>query len=46
MIFGEQDKFTEHKISILSFYTDFIWDISHFKKNPATYYHKCTKIFG
>jgi len=30
---------------VLIFYTNLGWMISHYKKNSAKYYHKCTKVF-
>jgi len=38
-------KAIEHKICVLIFSTNFVWNISHSKKNSATYYHKCAEIF-
>jgi hypothetical protein len=38
-------KVTEHKMYGLIFSTTFVWNISHSKKNPARYYHKCTSVF-
>jgi hypothetical protein len=35
-------KIIQHKMCVLIFSITFIWNISHFKKNSATYYHKCT----
>ena len=32
----------ENKIYVLIFYTNFVWNISHYKKNSLSYYHKCT----
>jgi hypothetical protein len=30
---------------VLIFSTTFVWNISHSKKNSASYYHKCTQVF-
>jgi hypothetical protein len=30
---------------VLIFSTTFVWNISHSKKNPARYYHKCAQVF-
>jgi hypothetical protein len=38
-------KVTEHKMRVLIFSTTFISNISHPKKNSATYCHKCEKSF-
>ena len=35
-------KSTEYSIFFLIFSTNFVWNISHSKKNSATFYHKCT----
>ena len=35
----------EHKMCILIFYTTFIWNISHSKKNSVRYCHKCENVF-
>ena len=37
-------KITEDKMCVLIFYF-FISNISHSKKNPARYYHKCKYVF-
>jgi hypothetical protein len=37
--------FTEHKMCVLIFSTNFIWNISHSKKNQGRYYHKHTSVF-
>ena len=34
-----------HKPCGLTFSTAFVWNISHFKKNSARHYHKCTQVF-
>jgi len=34
-------KFSELEIFVVIFSTTTVWNISHFKKNPATH-HKCT----
>jgi hypothetical protein len=34
------EKVTEHKMCVLIFSTNFIWNISHFVKNLARYYLK------
>jgi hypothetical protein len=31
----------EYKICVLTFFTTFVWNISHSKKNLAGNYHKC-----
>jgi hypothetical protein len=36
---------TEHKMRLSIFSTTFVWNIPHFKKNSAIYYHKCTYVF-
>ena len=38
-------KVTEYKMYIFIFITTFIWNISHYKKNSARYYHKCENVF-
>jgi hypothetical protein len=38
---SSQKKVTEHKICILIFSTTFVWNISHSKKNWATYDQNC-----
>ena len=38
--FGEN--VTETNVCIFVFHYNFVWNISHSKKNWATYYHKCT----
>jgi hypothetical protein len=35
-------KVMEHKLRVLIFPTNFVWNISHSKKNSARYFHKCT----
>ena len=40
MSFG--NKFIENKMCVLIFSTPLVWNISHSKKNSATYCHKCT----
>jgi len=37
MIYGE--KVIEHKMCVLIFSITFVWNISHSKKNSASYYH-------
>jgi hypothetical protein len=37
----EKKKVTEHKKYVLIFSSSFVWNISHSKKNSATYYHEC-----
>jgi hypothetical protein len=37
-----REKIIEHKMCVLIFSTTFV---SHCKKNPARYYHKCTQVF-
>jgi len=32
-------------MSVLSFCITFSWNVPHFKKNPVSYYHKCTGLF-
>ena len=34
----------EDKMCVLIFYTNFVWKISHYKKNSARYHHKCTQV--
>ena len=36
-----QKKFIEHKMRVYIFSTSFVWNVSHSKKNSASYYHKC-----
>jgi hypothetical protein len=36
---------TEHKMCVLIFSTTFVSNISHYKKNAARCYHKCTQVF-
>ena len=38
-------KVIEHKMFVLIFSKNFVWNFSHFKKNSAKYYHKCTLAF-
>jgi hypothetical protein len=38
-------KVIEHKMYVLIFSTNFVWNISHSKKNSVRYYHKCTQVF-
>ena len=38
-------KVTQHKTRVLIFYTHFIWNMSHSKKNSARYCHKCGNVF-
>jgi hypothetical protein len=38
-------KIIEHKTYVLIFCTAVVWNISHFKKNSARYYHKRTEVF-
>ena len=35
-----RNKVIEHKMCVLIFHTRFVWNISHFKKNSARYFHK------
>jgi len=41
MIFGEKKGFWTI-MCVLSFFTTFVWNVSHSKKNSKRYYHKCT----
>ena len=41
----KKKKVTEHKICVLIFSTIFIWNVSHSKKNSATYCHICEYVF-
>jgi hypothetical protein len=34
-----------HKMRVLIFCTNFVWNISHCKDNWATCYHSCTEVF-
>ena len=43
-IFGGK-KFSEHKMYVLIFSTNFVWNISNSKKNSTSYCHKCTSVF-
>ena len=38
-------KVIEHRIFFYIFTTKFVWNVSHSKKNLATYYHKWTEFF-
>jgi hypothetical protein len=42
-IFGKN--VIEHKICVLTLSTNFIWNISYFKKNSARFRHKCENVF-
>jgi hypothetical protein len=42
---GFRKKVIEHKMCVLIFSITFVRNISHFKKNLARYYHKCTQVF-
>ena len=35
----------KHRMWVLSFSKSFVKNISHSKKNSATYYHKCAQVF-
>jgi hypothetical protein len=35
----------EHKMCVLILSTNFVWNISHPKKNSARYYNRCTQVF-
>jgi hypothetical protein len=37
-------KVFDHKMCLV-FSTNFVWNISHFKKNSERYYHKCTYVY-
>jgi len=39
-IFGK--KVAEYKIYVLDFSAKLVWNISHSKRNPASYYYKCS----
>jgi hypothetical protein len=39
-----EKKIIEHKIYILIFSTNFVWNITHTKKTSARYYHKYTYV--
>jgi hypothetical protein len=39
------EKLIEQRISILIFSTTYSWNISHSKKNSASYYYKCENVF-
>jgi hypothetical protein len=39
------DKVVEHKMCVLIFSTNFVWNISHYKKKWASYYQKCILLF-
>jgi hypothetical protein len=34
----------EHKMCVLTFCTNFVWNICHSKKHSARYYHKCNVV--
>jgi len=38
-------KFIDQKMRVFTFYTNFFWNISHFKKNWAIYNRKCISVF-
>jgi hypothetical protein len=38
-------KVMEHKMCVLNFSTNFVWNISHFKKKWARYDQKCILVF-
>jgi hypothetical protein len=38
------EKITEHKKCVLTFSTTSVWNISHYKKNQATYYPNSTQV--
>jgi hypothetical protein len=40
-----RENFIEHKMCVLLFSTYFVRNTSHFKKNSASSYCKCTQIF-
>jgi len=43
---GFEKKVTEHKMCVLIFSTNFVWNISHSKKNWARYDQNCTLVFA
>jgi len=42
--FGEK-KFIEHKMCVLNFYTNFVWNISYSKKNWVSFDQNCILVF-
>jgi hypothetical protein len=40
-----REKCIEYQMCVLSFSTTFVCNISHYKKNSAIYYRKCTQAF-
>ena len=42
---GSLKKVTEHKKCVLILSTNFVWNISHSKKNSTRYWHKCQNVF-
>jgi hypothetical protein len=40
--FSKEKKITEDKMCVWIFYTTFIWNNSHFRKNVARYFQKCS----
>ena len=42
--FRKKKKVTEYKMCVLTFSTNFVWNISHSRKNSARRYHKCTQF--
>jgi hypothetical protein len=37
--FSKKKKVIEHKMYVVIFFVNFVWNISGFKKNSARYYH-------
>ena len=41
----DMEKIIEHKMCVLIYSTNVVWNASHSKNNPVSYYHKYSLIF-